>query len=170
MKKLKRTHLILLLLSILPLAVGLVCFIIKYDSLPDQMGIHFGLDEKTQQSCFDVIDNKIFGIYPFVAGFGLIALLSLCSFFVPRVKPSQKLTEKGNTVFQQFVLFIIDLFRLIVSAYFTIWTYCIITQKPQAMFRLGGPLSWGLLVGILALPIGVIVIRRVFAKRSRDTA
>ncbi len=84
MKALKRTHIIILLLCLIPLLIGLVWFIIRYDRLPNPMGIHFGFDEKTHESIFDVIDNKIFGIYPFVAGFGLIGLLSLCAFFVRR--------------------------------------------------------------------------------------
>ena len=85
MKALKRAHIIILIACLIPLAIGLVWFIIRYDSLPNPMGIHFGFDEKTHESIFDVIDNKIFGIYPFVAGFGIIGLLSLCGFFVRRV-------------------------------------------------------------------------------------
>ncbi len=60
MKALKRTHIIILLLCLIPLLIGLVWFIIRYDSLPNPMGIHFGFDEKTHESIFDVIDNKIF--------------------------------------------------------------------------------------------------------------
>ncbi len=84
MKTIKRTHIIILIASLIPLAIGLVWFIVKYDSLPNPMGIHFGFDEKTHESIFDVIDNKIFGIYPFVAGFGLIGLLSLCGFLAQK--------------------------------------------------------------------------------------
>ena len=62
MKALKRAHIIILIACLIPLAIGLVWFIIKYDSLPRMMGIHFGFDEKTHESIFDVIDNKIFGI------------------------------------------------------------------------------------------------------------
>lgn len=168
MKAIKRTHIIILLLCLLPLAVGLVWFIIKYSSLPDPMGIHFGFDEKTHESIFDVIDNKKFGIYPFVAGFGLIGLLSLCGFFVRRVKPSKKVTEKGHTVMQQFVLFVVDANNIIISIYFTVWTYCIITQRPRAMKQWGTPLAliWAPL--LLLLPIGVIVLRIVFRRKRAE--
>ena len=166
MKALKRTHLIILVLCLIPLAVGLVWFIAKYDSLPELMGIHFGFDEKTHESIFDVTDKKIFGIYPFVAGFGLIGLLSLCGFFVRRVKPNKKITEKGNTVMQQFVLFVVDANNIIISIYFTVWTYCIITQRPRAMQMWGKPLAliWALL--LLLFPIGVIVLRIVFRNKK----
>ena len=168
MKAIKRTHIIILLLCLLPLAVGLVWFIIKYSSLPDPMGIHFGFDEKTHESIFDVIDNKKFGIYPFAAGFGLIGLLSLCGFFVRRVKPSKKVTEKGHTVMQQFVLFVVDANNIIISIYFTVWTYCIITQRPRAMKQWGTPLAliWAPL--LLLLPIGVIVLRIVFRRKRAE--
>ena len=165
MKALKRAHIIILIACLIPLAIGLVWFIIKYDSLPNPMGIHFGFNEKTHESIFDVIDNKIFGIYPFVAGFGIIGLLSLCGFFVRRVKPSKKVTEKGDVIMRQFVLCIIDAFNIIISIYFTVWTYCIVTQRPRAMKMWGTPLAlvWSLLLGF---PIAFIVMRIVFRKKK----
>ncbi len=153
MKAIKRTHLIILALCLIPLLIGLVWFIIRYDSLPDRMGIHFGTNETFTESIFDVIDNKIFGIYPFVAGFGLIGLLSLCGFFVRRVKPSKKVTEKGHSVMQQFILFIVDANNIIISIYFTVWTYCIITQRPKAMKIWGTPLALIWLQLLLLLPL-----------------
>ena len=168
MKALKRTHIIILLLCLIPLLIGLVWFIIRYDSLPNPMGIHFGFDEKTHESIFDVIDNKIFGIYPFVAGFGLIGLLSLCGFFVRRVKPSRKVTEKGHSVMQQFILFIVDANNIIISIYFTVWTYCIVTQRPRAMKMWGTPLALVWLPLLLGFPIAFIVMRIVFSKKRAD--
>ncbi len=168
MKAIKRTHLIILALCLIPLLIGLVWFIIRYDSLPDRMGIHFGTNETFTESIFDVIDNKIFGIYPFVAGFGLIGLLSLCGFFVRRVKPSKKVTEKGHSVMQQFILFIVDANNIIISIYFTVWTYCIITQRPKAMKIWGTPLALIWLPLLLLLPIGVIVLRIVFSKNRAE--
>ena len=166
MKAIKRTHIIILIASLIPLAIGLVWFIIRYDSLPNPMGIHFGFDEKTHESIFDVIDNKIFGIYPFVAGFGLIGLLSLCGFFVRRVKPSPKVTEKGHSVMQQFILFIVDANNIIISIYFTVWTYCIIKQEPKPMGQWGKPLAIIWLPLLLLLPICMIVLRIVFRKKK----
>ena len=168
MKALKRAHIIILIACLIPLAIGLVWFIIRYDSLPNPMGIHFGFDEKTHESIFDVIDNKIFGIYPFVAGFWIIGLLNLCGLFVRRVKPSKKVTEKGDVIMRQFVLCIIDAFSIIISIYFTVWTYCIVTQRPRAMKMWGTPLAlvWSLLLGF---PIAFIVMRIVFRKK-KETA
>ena len=168
MKAIKRTHLIILALCLIPLLIGLVWFIIKYSSLPDPMGIHFGFNEKTHESIFDVVDNKIFGIYPFVAGFGLIGLLSLCGFFVRRVKPSPKVTEKGHSVMQQFILFIVDANNIIISIYFTVWTYCIIKQEPKPMGQWGKPLAIIWLPLLLLLPITFIVMRIVFSKKRAD--
>ena len=169
MKAIKRTHLIILALCLIPLLIGLVWFIAKYSSLPDPMGIHFGFDEKTHESIFDVVDNKIFGIYPFVAGFGLIGLLSLCGLFVRRVKPSKKVTEKGDVIMRQFVLCIIDALNIIISIYFTVWTYCIVTQRPRAMKMWGTPLALVWLPLLLGLPIAFIVMRIVFRKK-KETA
>lgn len=168
MKAIKRTHLIILALCLIPLLTGLVWFIAKYSSLPDPMGIHFGFDEKTRESIFDVVDNKIFGIYPFVAGFGLVGLLSLCGFFVRRVKPSKKVTEKGHSVMQQFVLFIVDAQNIIISIYFTVWTYCIIKQEPKPMRQWGLPLALIWLPLLLLFPISIIVLRIVFSKKRAE--
>ena len=167
-KLLARIHMIVLTACLIPLAIGLVWFIIRYDSLPNPMGIHFGFDEKTHESIFDVIDNKIFGIYPFVAGFGLIGLLSLCGFFVRRVKPNKKVTEKGNRAMQQLVLFVVDANNIIISIYFTVWTYCIITQKPRAMHLWGLPLAIIWLPLLLLFPISVIVLRIVFRVKKEQ--
>ncbi len=147
MKTIKRTHIIILIASLIPLAIGLVWFIIKYDSLPNPMGIHFGFDEKTHESIFDVIDNKIFGIYPFVAGFGL---------------------EKGHSVMQQFILFIVDANNIIISIYFTVWTYCIVTQRPKAMQQWGKPIALVWMPVLLLFPIAFIVMRIVFSKKRAD--
>lgn len=166
MKALKRAHIIILIACLIPLAIGLVWFIIKYDSLPNPMGIHFGFDEKTHESIFDVIDNKIFGIYPFVAGFGIIGLLNLCGLFVRRVKPSKKVTEKGDVIMRQFVLCIIDALSIIISIYFTVWTYCIVTQRPRAMKMWGTPLALVWLPLLLGFPIAFIVMRIVFRKKK----
>ena len=168
MKAIKRTHLIILVLCLIPLLIGLVWFIIRYESLPDPMGIHFGFNEKTHESIFDVVDNKIFGIYPFVAGFGLIGLLSLCGFFVRRVKPSPKVTEKGHSVMQQFVLFVVDAQNIIISIYFTVWTYCIIKQEPKPMGQWGKPLAIIWLPLLLLLPITFIVMRIVFSRKRAE--
>ena len=168
MKAIKRTHLIILVLCLIPLLIGLVWFIIRYESLPDPMGIHFGFNEKTHESIFDVVDNKIFGIYPFVAGFGLIGLLSLCGFFVRRVKPSPKVTEIGHSVMQQFVLFIVDANNIIISIYFTVWTYCIIKQEPKPMGQWGKPLAIIWLPLLLLLPITFIVMRIVFSRKRAE--
>lgn len=168
MKALKRAHIIIFISCLIPLAIGLVWFIIKYDSLPNPMGIHFGFDEKTHESIFDVIDNKIFGIYPFVAGFGIIGLLNLCGFFVRRVKPNKKITEKGDAIMRQFVLCIIDAFNIIISIYFTVWTYCIVTQRPRAMKMWGTPLALVWLPLLLGFPIAFIVMRIVFSKKRAE--
>lgn len=170
MKALKRTHLIILALCLLSLTVGLVWFITKYSSLPEMIGIHFGWDEKTHESIFDVVDKKIFGFYPFVAGFGLIGLLSLCGFFVRRVKQSPKTTEKGNSVIQQFVLFIIDVICIIISIYFTVWSYCVITQRPGAMKMWGTPLALIWLPLLLLFPITFVILRIVFSKKRAQKA
>ena len=67
-------HKIVLVLCLIPLTIGLICFLIKYKDLPDTIGIHFGWDEETGKSIFDVYNSKIYGVYPYVVVFGFIGL------------------------------------------------------------------------------------------------
>ena len=69
---------------------------------------------------------------------------------------------------RQFVLCIIDALSIIISIYFTVWTYCIVTQRPRAMKMWGTPLALVWLPLLLGFPIAFIVMRIVFRKKERN--
>ncbi len=69
---------------------------------------------------------------------------------------------------QQFILFIVDAYNIIISIYFTVWTYCIVTQRPKAMQQWGKPIALVWMPVLLLFPIAFIVMRIVFSKKRAD--
>ncbi len=162
-------HKVILVLCLIPLMIGLICFLIKYKELPDTIGIHFGWDEETGQSIFDVYNSKIFGLYPYVAGFVFTGLFRLIAFLAKRAKPSSKISEKGTAVMTQLVLYVADAYSIIVSIYFSVWAYCVIKQNPVPMQQWGLPLSIIFVFLIVGFPVSAIIMRIVYRTRNDRT-
>lgn len=107
------------------LAGALVWFITEYGGLPDRIGVHFSpMDGK-----FDLFAEKLFGFYPYIAGSVLIGIFSLLTLAVRKLKKlGLRLTDEGENVLRCAAVLLLDLMKLIWSAFFTCWTYCVINQ------------------------------------------
>ena len=151
----KRT-LIVRILTILPfvmLGAAMVWFLLSYAGLPDRIGVHFGPDGE-----FDVYSEKVFGFYPFAAGFGLMIVFLLLGHFVGKIKKTgMKVTEKGDALFRTAVKIYALVLIWVWALFFTRWTYSVVTQTPNdltflriisAAFILSVPAMVILMVGI----------------------
>ncbi|MBR5090050.1 MAG: hypothetical protein IK093_11550 [Ruminiclostridium sp.] len=128
MKAYRVTHITANILAFGLLGAFLVFFLLSYGGLPERIGVHFS----PMDGDFDVIADKLFGFYPFVAGFGLLALFSLLSLAAKKVKnPGLKVTEKGERVFRCAAVLLLDLMKLTWAVFFSYWTYCVVYQTPM---------------------------------------
>ena len=119
-------HIVLSGAAWLIFAVCLVRFFIAYGSLPEEIGIHF-----SGSGGFDVIDRKIFGLYPFAVS--LITLL-LCALFcrlAKRLKAGKNVSPKGEIITRKAIILFVDLVQLLWVAFFSgIWSDRVIRQEP----------------------------------------
>ena len=135
------------------LGVALVCFLFAYGGLPERIGVHFGHDGD-----FDVIAEKIFGFYPFAAGFGLMLLFTLGGHFAGKLKTGLKLAEGGDRAFRAVIKGYACILCWVWSVFFTRWTYSVITQTPNNIIFLT-IISWIFLLSVPALVAAIDIVR-----------
>ena len=120
-------HITANVISAAALVVILIKFLIVYDGLPGHIGVHFASDGN-----FDVYMDKIFGLYPFVMGFGLFGIFSLANLAVNRIKRiGMSVDAKGERMIRCTVTETLDVLKMIWSAFFAMWAYCVINQTPM---------------------------------------
>ncbi len=122
MKKSERFHRITLVLTAVMYGVSLVWFLVSYKGLDDEIGIHF------DPQGFDVFASKKFGFYPFVAGGILTFLFQLFRALSGRLKPSPKISEKGNEEYRALIKVFADCYTLLVAVFFFSWNASVIRQ------------------------------------------
>lgn len=123
-KKLRIMHIAANILSFGLLGGFLVYFLISYGSLPERIGVHFGSSGE-----FDVYSYKVFGFYPFAAGFGLLLIFCLLSLAAKKIKRiGMNIDEKGEVIIRMIISECIDSLKLIWSVFFAVWANCVITQ------------------------------------------
>lgn len=125
MKAYKIIHITANIIAFGLLGAFLVYFLLSYGGLPERIGVHFS----AMDGQLDVYSQKIFGFYPFVMGFGLLAVFSVLSLLVNRIKKlGLKVTEKGDRVFRCAAALLLDVMKLTWSVFFSYWTYCVVHQ------------------------------------------
>ena len=126
-KNFRVTHIIVNVVCLAALGVFLVWFIIAYSGLPERIGVHFASDGN-----FDVYMQKIFGLYPFVMGFGLFGIFSLANLGVNKIKRiGLRVDAKGELMIRCTVIETLDVLKMIWSAFFSVWAYCVTNQTPM---------------------------------------
>lgn len=158
-------HIVINAVSFGSLGAFLVYFLMSYESLPEHIGVHFGSD-----GGFDVYAAKVYGFYPFAAGFGLLLIFSLMSFAVGRIKRiGMNIDEAGEIKLRGFISQDIDILKLIWSMFFSVWAYCVINQTAMNTIFMSV-----LILGFLALfPINAVMFiyisKRYKIKQTDET-
>lgn len=124
-KKVRVIHRALFLLSILILAASLVFFLIKWNGLPEQIGIHFASDGQ-----FDVEAEKFFGFYPHAAGGFLIAIFAVVDHLINKVKIGLNISSEGEMMFKTAFRLTLDVLSVLVSVFFANWSLSVSLQVP----------------------------------------
>ncbi len=160
---LKMTHVIMTVLSLLFFIVAAVRLFFAWDSLPDDIGVHFNSDGN-----FDVFDKQhIF--YPYIV---TIAAIAVCETFELITRKLKKMglavNETGNNALRTATILILDLLMLLFSGFFSgIWVDCVLTQQPMNTF-IGRCACYLLFACIIAFPVTFIVIRVKYPKNKKS--
>ena len=132
------------------LGTMLVYFLLSYGGLPERIGIHFG-----SEGNFDVYSYKVFGFYPFAAGFGLLLIFSLLTIAVKKIKHIGMSTDKqGEQLIRMIIVEALDVLKIIWAAFFSVWSYCVIHQTGLPMIFVG-IITF---IFLALLPVAAIVI------------
>ena len=136
-------HRLLIGANILMLGASLVYYLIMWNTLPREIGVHFDGD-----GGYNVTDSKLYGFYPHVVGGIITAGIVLAGRLIQKRSTGLRLTEKGETLFRAELLMTLDLFLFIWSSMFSIWSVCVTRQIPLDLR----------LIGICAEIFGVLVL------------
>ncbi len=124
-KKMILIHRTLFSICVIPLVISLVFYLIRWHTLPDEIGIHFDPDGN-----FDVVSSKIYGFYPHVIGGLILAGMAVANHFIQVKSTGLKITEKGEKLFKAVLILTLDCFTFMWSSYFSFWSYSVATQSP----------------------------------------
>ncbi|MBR1554904.1 MAG: DUF1648 domain-containing protein [Oscillospiraceae bacterium] len=124
-KKIIMAHRTALILSILILAASLVFYLTKWNSFPEEIGIHF--DGNGQ---YDVIASRFYGFYPHIVGGILIAGFAFADFLISRNNTGLNISEKGEQHFKTELCLTLDCLSVLLSLFFANWSRCVSLQIP----------------------------------------
>lgn len=169
MKAVKIIHIAANITAFGVLGAFLIYLLVNYNGLPERIGVHFS----AINGQYDVFEAKWLAFYPFVAGFGLLGILSLLSRAINRVKNlgikkslGFNISEKGDRVLRTFAMLFADGFKLMIAGFFSYWTYCLVPQISMddgttlMIFR---TLALG---AFLFMPVPIIIISFIFKDKG----
>ncbi|MBQ2823425.1 MAG: DUF1648 domain-containing protein [Oscillospiraceae bacterium] len=156
-KKIILIHRALFWLNTAILAASLVFFLLKWNGLPDEIGIHFDA-----YGNFDVTASKYYGFYPHVVGAFFIIGIAVSSYFIKNKSSGLKISEKGELLFRSELLLTLDMLLFIPCVYFSQWAYSVSVQKPLNVDFFGT-----FSVAILMMVLAGIVIQVITCRKYR---
>ena len=124
-KKIILVHRILFSVFVIPLVASLVFYLIKWNTLPDEIGMHFD-----HNGDFDVVASKVYGFYPHVIGGLILTGMAVADHFIQTKSTGLKITEKGEKLFKAVLILTLDCFTFMWSSYFSFWSYSVSAQSP----------------------------------------
>lgn len=162
-KKMIAVHRTLFLISILILAASLIFYLIKWNSLPDNIGIHFAEDGQ-----FDVFASKFYGFYPHAVGGIFIAGAAAAHFLTDRIKLGLKISKEGERVFKTEFCFTLDCLLVLLSLFFANWSLSVAFQVPLNMSIVSILIYIMLAVIAVGIVLGVITCQKHKEKKERQ--
>ena len=124
-RKIDLIHRILFIFSIFILTASLIFYLSKWNSYPNEIGVHFGADGE-----YDVVASKFYGFYPHVIGGIVMAGLQFSEYLVRKKKTGLNISEKGEKYFKTELILALDIISLMTSLFFANWSRCVSLQIP----------------------------------------
>ena len=122
-KKIIIIHKICFTASIFILSASLLYYLFKWNSFPEEIGVHFGPDGE-----YDVIASKVYGFYPHVVGGIFIAGLAFANTLVHKKTVGLRISEKGEKLFKTELSLTLDSLSFLVSIFFANWSRTVSLQ------------------------------------------
>ena len=135
------------------LLVSLVYLFIRWNSLPEPLGVHFSATGE-----FDLYDDKINAFYPYLVGFGVLIFCELIAWAAGKVKSGLKVNEQGEENLRMAAVLWIDLVKGGITLFFTHWSFCVIHQKPMNTDLVVG-IIYAIGIGFLLFLVAAVVTR-----------
>ena len=147
-------HRILFWSNPLALCTSLVIYLMRWNSYPQEIGVHFGPDGN-----FDVIAAKYYGLYWPLMGGITVAAAAFAIFLINRKNVGLKMNEKGDRLFRTVMTLTLDVVLLSVTAMFVNASRGVIIQqgidkKLMTLF---------MTIGVFAFLIGLIASIIIYA-------
>ena len=163
-KKMKILHRTIFILCAAIFLASVICVLISFPSLPDDIGTHFD-----GQGHFDVFDKKYIG-YPFLVTTGTFVINALAALIASKVKTGMKITSEGERKCKDAFQLLIDYNMLAFTVFFSgVWVYCVLTQQPLNT-DIPVMILYSLFLVFILFIISVVVLRiRYSSKKSAGT-
>lgn len=162
-KKVLTFHRIIFAANILIWLGCVLFYLMKWSSLPAEIGIHFGANGD-----FDVIASKVYGFYPHIIG-GLITVgLAVAFHIIPNKGIGLKMKGRGEAIFRAELLFTLDVLHTMCLVVFAFWTRSVSLQVALPLHSIGNVIS----VFLLIIAVGIaaqIVTYIVFREKKKGT-
>ncbi len=146
----------------LVLGISLIHFIIVWKDMPQEIGMHFD-----GEGNFDVYESKNYGFYPYVISTVIISALLLGGRFVKKVNTGIPLSEKGDLIFRNIILFAFDAVMIYMCIFALFWSRAVEKQHPLKIGFLSNVLLAIFAYCLLITPIALVTVRRRYAPKSK---
>lgn len=161
-KYIKAIHIIFTIVAWGLLCISLICFLFTWDSLPQEIGVHFD-----SHGSFDVISDKenVFrAFYPYIISLITLVFFEVFAFLSKRVKTGLKISETGERKLRWVSMIFSDIIKVDVTIFFSgNWGYSLIRQQPLNI-NITFYVTYVLLVSLLFLMVSIIFIRVKYKK------
>lgn len=172
-KRIITVHRVLFWANVAILAATLVYYLIRWGSLPEEIGVHFGSD-----GTFDVVEKKIYGFYPHIICGAIMALTGIAGRMVMKRPTGLKISERGERLFKAELLITLDVFLMVWTAMFSMWSLSVSTQTPLdigLLAHISTAVMLLVLIGVIAQIVTCIACRQhadtdAGGKNAADTA
>ena len=150
----KIIHVIVTILAWTMFGASLIYLAIKWNVLPDTIGVHF--NPPTGE--FDLYDEKIYALYPYGVWFGAMLVLEIAGILVNKIKTGMKIMAEGEKVFRRVTFILLDVIKICLSIFWLNWAICVIRQT-QMIVWIPLAVSEVVRIAFVLFLIAVIVIR-----------
>ena len=150
----KIIHVIVTILAWTMFVASLIYLAIKWNALPDTIGVHF--NPPTGE--FDLYDERIYALYPYGVWFGAMLVLEIAGILVNKIKTGMKIMAEGERVFRRITFILLDVIKICLSIFWLNWAICVIRQT-QMIVWIPLAVSEVVRIAFVLFLIAVIVIR-----------
>lgn len=160
----KITKIVCLILNILAWAVfvlGLIRLLVAWNTLPDEIGIHF-----TSDGNFDARRSKLLAFYPYIISLLALAFFGICGFFSNKIKSGLKISSKGDVIIRQQIRLSIYIIQFNVVFFFSgEWADAVIRQR-QLNTVIPVLSMYIFMLLLLLLVISIVIVRFTCKKKE----